>query len=88
LNQIAGGRGNSGGLFPSVCGKFAYAHGDHQSGIAAVPDYIKRVKAGEFRLMGFGHRVYKLIFEFRFLEARHTDIAPLSRARAATCARS
>ena len=27
--------------------------------IAKVPDYIKRVKAGEFRLMGFGHRVYK-----------------------------
>jgi len=24
-----------------------------------VPDYIKHVKAGEFRLMGFGHRVYK-----------------------------
>jgi len=24
-----------------------------------VPDYIRRVKAGEFRLMGFGHRVYK-----------------------------
>jgi len=24
-----------------------------------VPSYIKRVKAGEFRLMGFGHRVYK-----------------------------
>jgi citrate synthase len=24
-----------------------------------VPDHIKRVKAGEFRLMGFGHRVYK-----------------------------
>jgi citrate synthase len=24
-----------------------------------VPDYIKRVKAGEFKLMGFGHRVYK-----------------------------
>src|SRR5438046_7505827 len=24
-----------------------------------VPDYIKPVKAGEFRLMGFGHRVYK-----------------------------
>lgn len=24
-----------------------------------VPTYIKRVKAGEFRLMGFGHRVYK-----------------------------
>ena len=27
--------------------------------MANVPDYIKRVKAGEFRLMGFGHRVYK-----------------------------
>ena len=24
-----------------------------------VPAYIKRVKAGEFRLMGLGHRVYK-----------------------------
>ena len=24
-----------------------------------VPEYMKRVKAGEFRLMGFGHRVYK-----------------------------
>jgi citrate synthase len=24
-----------------------------------VPEYIRRVKAGEFRLMGFGHRVYK-----------------------------
>ncbi|MEK7667994.1 MAG: citrate synthase [Gemmatimonadota bacterium] len=24
-----------------------------------VPDYIKRVKSGEMRLMGFGHRVYK-----------------------------
>jgi len=24
-----------------------------------VPNYVKRVKAGEFRLMGFGHRVYK-----------------------------
>src|SRR5262245_64967650 len=24
-----------------------------------VPEYIKRVKAGEFRLMGFGHRIYK-----------------------------
>jgi citrate synthase len=24
-----------------------------------VPAYIKRVKAGEFKLMGFGHRVYK-----------------------------
>ncbi len=24
-----------------------------------VPEYIQKVKAGEFRLMGFGHRVYK-----------------------------
>jgi citrate synthase len=24
-----------------------------------VPDYVERVKKGEFRLMGFGHRVYK-----------------------------
>jgi citrate synthase len=24
-----------------------------------VPDYIARVKAGEFKLMGFGHRIYK-----------------------------
>jgi citrate synthase len=24
-----------------------------------VPDYIQRVKSGEFRLMGFGHRIYK-----------------------------
>ncbi|NIR47736.1 citrate synthase [candidate division KSB1 bacterium] len=27
--------------------------------IEKVPDYVKRAKAGEFRLMGFGHRVYK-----------------------------
>jgi len=27
--------------------------------VANVPDYIKRVKAGEVRLMGFGHRIYK-----------------------------
>jgi citrate synthase len=24
-----------------------------------IPDYVARVKAGDFRLMGFGHRVYK-----------------------------
>jgi citrate synthase len=24
-----------------------------------IPSYVERVKAGEFRLMGFGHRVYK-----------------------------
>jgi citrate synthase len=27
--------------------------------VEAIPDYIARVKKGEFRLMGFGHRVYK-----------------------------
>jgi citrate synthase len=27
--------------------------------IDRVPEYVKRVKEGEFRLMGFGHRVYK-----------------------------
>ena len=27
--------------------------------IANIPAYIKRVKAGEKRLMGFGHRIYK-----------------------------
>jgi citrate synthase len=27
--------------------------------VARVPEFIKRVKAGEARLMGFGHRVYK-----------------------------
>jgi citrate synthase len=27
--------------------------------IDKVPEYVKRAKSGEFRLMGFGHRVYK-----------------------------
>jgi citrate synthase len=27
--------------------------------VAEIPKYIERVKKGEFRLMGFGHRVYK-----------------------------
>ncbi len=27
--------------------------------VAAIPDFIKRAKGGEERLMGFGHRVYK-----------------------------
>ncbi|MDQ3685525.1 MAG: citrate synthase [Acidobacteriota bacterium] len=27
--------------------------------VEKVPEYVNRVKAGEFRLMGFGHRVYK-----------------------------
>src|SRR5687767_366253 len=32
----------------------------HEIGsVERVPEYVKRVKAGEFRLMGFGHRVYK-----------------------------
>jgi citrate synthase len=26
--------------------------------VAAIPDYVERVKKGEMRLMGFGHRVY------------------------------
>jgi citrate synthase len=28
-------------------------------GLENIPDYIERVKSGEIRLMGFGHRVYK-----------------------------
>jgi citrate synthase len=32
---------------------------DEIGSIDRVPEYIKRVKAGDFRLMGFGHRVYK-----------------------------
>jgi len=32
---------------------------DEIGDVSRVPDYIKRAKAGEFRLMGFGHRVYK-----------------------------
>ncbi|MBI5289294.1 MAG: citrate synthase [Chloroflexi bacterium] len=32
---------------------------DHIGDIKNIPDFIKRVKAGEGRLMGFGHRVYK-----------------------------
>ena len=32
----------------------------HEIGsVSKVPDFIKRVKAGETKLMGFGHRVYK-----------------------------
>ena len=27
--------------------------------VKSIPGYIDKVKAGEFRLMGFGHRVYK-----------------------------
>jgi citrate synthase len=27
--------------------------------VRRVPEYVERAKAGEFRLMGFGHRVYK-----------------------------
>jgi citrate synthase len=32
---------------------------DHIGDVKNIPDFIKRVKAGEGRLMGFGHRVYK-----------------------------
>src|SRR5277367_1536066 len=32
---------------------------DEIGSVAAIPNYIKRVKAGEIKLMGFGHRVYK-----------------------------
>ena len=32
---------------------------DEIGSVDKVPEYIKRAKAGEFRLMGFGHRVYK-----------------------------
>jgi citrate synthase len=32
---------------------------DEIGSVDKVPEYIKRVKAGDFRLMGFGHRVYK-----------------------------
>jgi citrate synthase len=32
---------------------------DEIGSVEHVPEYVKRVKAGEFRLMGFGHRVYK-----------------------------
>jgi citrate synthase len=27
--------------------------------VSRIPEYVQRVKSGEFRLMGFGHRVYK-----------------------------
>ena len=32
---------------------------DEIGSIDRVPEYVKKVKDGEFRLMGFGHRVYK-----------------------------
>ena len=32
---------------------------DEIGSVERVPEYVKRVKDGEFRLMGFGHRVYK-----------------------------
>jgi citrate synthase len=32
---------------------------DEIGSVSAIPNYIKRVKAGEIKLMGFGHRVYK-----------------------------
>ncbi|MFN8485020.1 MAG: citrate synthase [Anaerolineae bacterium] len=38
-----------------------------------VAEYIKRVKAGEFRLMGFGHRVYKNYDPRATIVKRHAD---------------
>ncbi|MFN8474038.1 MAG: citrate synthase [Anaerolineae bacterium] len=38
-----------------------------------IPEYIKRVKAGEFRLMGFGHRVYKNYDPRAQIVKRHAD---------------
>ena len=32
---------------------------DEIGSVDKVPEYVKRAKSGEFRLMGFGHRVYK-----------------------------
>jgi citrate synthase len=32
---------------------------DQIDDVSKVPEYVERVKQGEFRLMGFGHRVYK-----------------------------
>ncbi|MGD8552459.1 MAG: citrate synthase [Anaerolineales bacterium] len=32
---------------------------DQIGDVSNVPDYVERVKQGDFRLMGFGHRVYK-----------------------------
>jgi citrate synthase len=32
---------------------------DEIGDVSRVPEYISRVKAGDYRLMGFGHRVYK-----------------------------
>ncbi len=38
-----------------------------------IPEYIQRVKAGEFRLMGFGHRVYKNYDPRAQIVKRHAD---------------
>jgi citrate synthase len=32
---------------------------DEIGDVSRVPEYVKRVKTGDYRLMGFGHRVYK-----------------------------
>jgi citrate synthase len=59
--QRHGRRGRGGALRP--------AHGGANEAVVKmlarsatpnnVPEYVERVKRGEFRLMGFGHRVYK-----------------------------
>jgi citrate synthase len=53
----------------AIAGLYGPLHGGANEGVLQmlkeigsvknIPEYIKRAKAGEFRLMGFGHRVYK-----------------------------
>ena len=55
------GRGHGSALWPAArrCQRRSPPHVDGDRLIAKVPEFIKRVKAGETRLMGFGHRIYK-----------------------------
>ncbi len=64
-------------LLASICASFGILHGGaiemayHQlqkvGSVEAVPELIKRVKAGKLRLFGYGHRVYKTV-DPRFTE--------------------
>src|SRR2546426_1087825 len=57
------------GKMPTIAALYGPLHGGaneevvrmlHEIGsVSKVPDFIKRVKAGEVKLMGFGHRIYK-----------------------------
>src|SRR2546430_9718994 len=57
--------------------------------IQKVPDFIKRVKTGEVKLMGFGHRVYKnydprariIKHRLRSLRTHGQEPAPRNRSR-------